>query len=116
MPRKKVQEPSNRLAIKGEFTIYTASELKGQILGALLANNELEIDLSEVEEFDAAGLQLLVVAKKTAETLNRKLRLTGCPPAVLDILSLSGLTGFFAEAFNEGLSISSTAIDTEETV
>lgn len=111
MPRKK--EPNNRLVIQGEFTIYTASELKGQILGALLANNDLEIDLSKVEEFDAAGLQLLVVAKKTAATLNRKLRITGCPPAVLDILSLSGLTGFFANEFDEGLSISNTAIDKE---
>ena len=114
MPRKK-QLNNSHVAIEGEFTIYTVGELKGLILGALLANNELEIDLSKVEEFDAAGLQLLVVAKKTAATLNRKFRLTGCPPAVLDILSLSGLTSFFADAFDEGLSILSTAIDTEET-
>lgn len=96
MPKKK--EQSNHLAIEGEFTIYTVGELKERILGALLANDELEMDLSAVEEFDAAGLQLLIVAKKGASALNRKFRLTGCSAAVLSLLDLSGLESFFGDS------------------
>ncbi|MDD2864923.1 MAG: STAS domain-containing protein [Methylococcales bacterium] len=96
MPKKK--EQGNHLAIEGEFTIYTVGELKEQILGALLANDEFEMDLSAVEEFDAAGLQLLIMTKKGASALNRKFRLTGCSAAVLSLLDLSGLASFFGDS------------------
>lgn len=113
MPRKKAQS-NHCLVIEGELTIYTVSELKERILGALLANDELEIDLSGVEEFDAAGLQLLIVAKKGAKALNREFRLSGPSPAVLNLLGLSGLTQFFSDAFDKSLSISRTAINAQE--
>ena len=96
MPQKK--ERSNLLVIEGELTIYTVGELKERILGTLLANDELEMDLSAVEEFDAAGLQLLIVAKKGASALNRKFHLTGCSAAVLSLLDLSGLASFFGDS------------------
>lgn len=95
---QKKKERDNLLVIEGELTIYTVGELKERILGTLLANDELEIDLSAVEEFDAAGLQLLIMAKKGASALNRKFRLTGCSAAVLSLLDLSGLASFFGDS------------------
>lgn len=86
-----------RIAITGELTIYTALDLKATLLAGLAANEELELDLSGVEEVDAAGLQLLVMIKQQATASGKALRFTGHSPVVLDLLDLSGLAGFFGD-------------------
>jgi len=90
------QQPG-RIAITGELTIYTALELKDQLLAALSATEALELDLSEVGEIDAAGLQLLVMIKQQAAVSGKALSVTGHSPVVLDLLDLSGLAGFFGD-------------------
>jgi len=102
-------QPNGRIVIDGELTIYTALELKDTLLAGLSATEELELDLSAVGEFDAAGLQLLVMIKQEALALGKRLRFTGHSPVVLDLLDLSGLAGFFGDpllfvrkATNEG--------------
>ncbi len=94
---KNKNQPSGRIAIAGELTIYTAMELKDKLLAGLAATEELELDLSGVGEFDAAGLQLLVMIKQEAAALGKVLRFTGHSPVVLDLLDLSGLAGFFGD-------------------
>lgn len=94
---KNKNQQNSRLVIEGELTIYTAMELKDKLLTGLLATEELELDLSEVGEFDAAGLQLLVMIKQEAAALGKVLRFTGHSPVVLDLLDLSGLAGFFGD-------------------
>jgi len=89
--------PGNHIAIEGELTIYTALTLKDTLLAGLSANNELELDLSGVSEFDAAGLQLLVMIKQQAAALGKNLCFTGHSQVVLDLLDLSGLAGFFGD-------------------
>ncbi len=95
--RRAKNQQSNRIAIEGELTIYTVLELKDKLLAGLSANAELELDLSEVGEFDGAGLQLLVMAKQQATALGKALRFTGHSPMVLELLDLSGLAGFFGD-------------------
>ncbi|HEY8036717.1 MAG TPA: STAS domain-containing protein [Methylobacter sp.] len=90
-------QPSGRIVIEDELTIYTALELKEKLLTGLSTNEELELDLSRVGEIDAAGLQLLVMIKQQAAVLGKVLRFTGHSPVVLDILDLSGLAGFFGD-------------------
>lgn len=92
------KKPQNgRIAIAGELTIYTVLELKDQLLTGLSATEELELDLSEVGEIDAAGLQLLVLVKQEATAAGKALRFTGHSPVVLELLDLSGLAGFFGD-------------------
>jgi anti-anti-sigma factor len=86
-----------RIVIEDELTIYTALELKDKLLTGLTATAELELDLSGVGEFDAAGLQLLVMIKQEAAALGKVLRFTGHSQVVLDLLDLSGLAGFFGD-------------------
>jgi anti-anti-sigma factor len=82
------------LRIEGEFTIFRASELKP----ALLAHPApTEIDLSGVTEFDSAGVQLLMVAKKMAQAEQRELRLVGHSPAVIEVFELLNLGGYFGD-------------------
>jgi len=95
MENKKQQ--TQRIVITGELTIYTALELKDTLLAVLLTTNNLEIDLSEVSEIDAAGLQLLVMIKQHTALLGKVLRFSGHSPVVVELLNLSGLAGFFGD-------------------
>ncbi|TRX02651.1 STAS domain-containing protein [Candidatus Methylobacter oryzae] len=95
--RRTKNQQNNRIAIEGELTIYTVLELKDKLLAGLSDNSELELDLSEVGEFDGAGLQLLVMVKQQATTLGKALRFTGHSSVVLDLIDLSGLAGFFGD-------------------
>ncbi|HSI22862.1 MAG TPA: STAS domain-containing protein [Methylophilaceae bacterium] len=86
-----------RYAIEGEMTIYRANELKQDLLDKISGNQEIDIDLSSVTEIDSAGLQLMVLAKLEAVARNRVLRFDGHSKAVMEILDLSDLSGFFGD-------------------
>jgi len=94
----KSKEQNERITIKGELTIYTVAELKESLLAKLLTNDELVLDLSAVDEFDAAGLQLLIVIKRGAMALGRVFKITQHSPAVLNLLNLAGLTSLLGDS------------------
>ncbi|MBP6321410.1 MAG: STAS domain-containing protein [Giesbergeria sp.] len=80
------------LRIEGEFTIYRAMELKPVLFAQPPVT---EIDLSGVTEFDSSGLQLLMLAKKTAVAQGRALVLLGRSPVVVEVFELLGVAGYF---------------------
>lgn len=80
------------LRLQGELTIYRAAELKQ----ALLAEPApIEIDLSGVTDIDTAGVQLLMLAKRVAQTEKRELRLVAHSQAVSDVFELLNLGAYF---------------------
>lgn len=87
------------LAINGEFTIFTATACMTRLLEAIRQSGgaDIEVDLSDVTEIDTAGLQLMVLAKREAAALGRTLRFVGHSTAVLDLIDLTGLAGFFGD-------------------
>ncbi|MDO8654753.1 MAG: STAS domain-containing protein [Undibacterium sp.] len=85
------------IALDGEITIYAALELKDELLPPLAQCETAELDLSGVSEIDSAGLQLLIMAKAEAKTHGKTLVITSHSPAVLDILDLCDLEGFFGD-------------------
>ena len=91
------QAAVSRLAIEGELTIYRAAELKPAVLEPLQGGSDLEIDLSAVTEIDSAGVQLLMLSKRHAWTVQRELRLIGHSPAVLEVFELLDLAAFFGD-------------------
>ncbi len=76
------------MLIPKDLTIYTAAELKPLLLGAVRTSEAPVLDLSNVAELDSAGVQLLYLAHREAQTDGRTLILTGCAPAVREILEL----------------------------
>jgi anti-anti-sigma factor len=80
------------LAVEGEMTIYRAAELHPVLLDAVRTHDAPALDLSEVTEFDCAGMQLLLVARREAQRLGKQLVLQGASPAVLDAFALLGMT------------------------
>lgn len=86
-----------QLHIEGEMSIYTAAELKAQLLPHLGLAGDLEIDLSQVSELDGAGLQLLLLAKREAARVGATLHLSWHSRAVLEVVDLCNLAGFFGD-------------------
>jgi anti-sigma B factor antagonist len=85
---------ANILKIEGELTIYRAMELKS----ALLADPPITvIDLSGVTDLDSAGVQLLMLAKKTALAHGRDVQLVGHSPVVLDVFELLNVAAYFGD-------------------
>jgi anti-sigma B factor antagonist len=97
-----------RLHVEGPMTFARATELRDAALAALEQQSPLvEFDLSDVTELDSAGVQILLLAKRTATARSQELQLVGQSPAVqqtLELLRLSvlfGSPGFFL--FEEAL-------------
>lgn len=85
------------LRLQGELNIYRAAELKQELLAPIAAGTSVEIDLSGVTDLDTAGLQLLMLAKKTAQALGGELRLVAHSPVVVDVLELLHLSSWFGD-------------------
>jgi anti-anti-sigma factor len=85
----------SRVAIAGELTIQNAASVRAQLLVALRDGGVVEIDLTEVGEFDSAGLQLLVAARKSAEIAGKRLQLAGPSPAVAEVLEFLAMLDEF---------------------
>jgi anti-sigma B factor antagonist len=88
---------SGRLVLEADLTIYTALDTKRQLLDAVLATKTLELDLSQVGEMDTAGFQLLVLAKREAQRLDRSLRIVAHSPAVREVIEFYNMVAFFGD-------------------
>ena len=91
------EEGRRRLRIGGELNVYSASELKRQLLDHLGAAAEIEINLSQVGEMDTAGFQVLYLAKREAMKNGKTLRLTSHSPAVLEVMDLYNMAAYFGD-------------------
>lgn len=98
MPTTEAREGSpSRVEVAEELTIYHAAQLKEDLLAPLAQAQAIELDLSQVAEIDSAGLQLLVLLKREAAAAGKRLSLVGHSPAVLNVLDLYNLAGFFGD-------------------
>ena len=84
--------------LEGPLTIFTAAGLREDFGRWLLEDGPLEIDLAAVDEVDCAGLQLLVMLKRSCNASRREVRLINHSQAMVDALELSGLIGYFGDA------------------
>ena len=76
------------LVVSGEFNIYTVAALKEQLWQQLAASDEVEVDLAAVEEFDTAGLQLMLISKRWP---GKQVHYCNHSPAVLRLIELSNV-------------------------
>ena len=83
--------------INDDMTIYNASELRKGLLPLLKKPLDLVIDLHGVRDIDSAGIQLLVLAKRTRAAGNLKLSLEGHSECVMNALETLGLVAYFGD-------------------
>ena len=79
-----IESQSGTIHVSGDMNVYAASELKTALLAELTAGNTA-LDLSQVQEFDTAGLQLVLLLDRE---LRGQLRIAGCSPGVRATLQL----------------------------
>lgn len=92
-----VAKETKQFRIEQEMTIYTAAEMKAQLMEMLEKDAEIELDLSQVGELDTAGLQLLILVKRECLARNGNLHLASHSPAVLEVLNLCNMIPFFGD-------------------
>ncbi len=85
------------LRIEGELSIYRADELKRALIEPLQQNVRLVVNLAAVTELDTCGLQLLMLAKRTAAKMGSELQLVAHSPAVLEVFELLNVAAFFGD-------------------
>lgn len=90
-------KPTQAQRIDGEMSIYTAAHFKEQLLDRFDPGRVLELDLSDVQELDSAGLQILLMLKREAELAGSQLRLTKHSQAVFDVLELLNMQASFGD-------------------
>ena len=71
------------------MTVFTAAELRPALEG-VLASGEIasELDLSQVAEFDTAGLQIVLAAMSRQAATQHPLKVGAASRAVRDVLEL----------------------------
>jgi len=75
--------------IAGELTIYTAAEMHAAITAVLKRSRRIEaVDLSAVTGIDTAGLQILLLIRRTLGALERQMRVLNPSPAVSELFEL----------------------------
>lgn len=75
-------------AAEGELTIYTAAACAAQLRKAIDTHPRIVLDLSAVREFDTAGVQLLLLARRKCNAQGKVLQFTIPSPAVQDVVEL----------------------------
>ena len=79
-----IEARAGTIRVSGDMTVYAASELKTALLAEVAAGN-CALDLSQVQEFDTSGLQLVLLLKRE---LQGKLQIVACSPGVRATLEL----------------------------
>ena len=85
------------LQIEGELSIYRADELRRALIEPLQKDMRLVVNLAGVSELDTCGLQLLMLAKRTAAKVGGELQLVAHSPAVLEVFELLNVAAFFGD-------------------
>ena len=79
------------LKIDSSLTIYDATVLLGELLNCFENGEGLTLDVGAVTDCDAAGLQLLYAASKTARKNQQPFRVLGESKAIMDAMQGLGL-------------------------
>ena len=83
---------STGMKIKGNCVIQELLPLQKTMLEIINSErSSVEIDLSEVEAIDTAGVQLLAVCRKSALEKGKTFRITSESEAVKEALKITGL-------------------------
>lgn len=76
---------------QGDVNIYTAAQIKQELLSQLPDEGELVLELDDVCDFDSAGAQLVVLARREMENRGGALSMRNISRPVHEVLELYGI-------------------------
>lgn len=107
----KIELSSDTVSVTGDMMVYCASDLKPALFEHFAAGSStVQLDLSQVQEFDTAGLQLLLLLSRD---LQGRLRIVACSPTVRAALELTRLNSLLAAVPEAGCSSGTPRVFTE---
>lgn len=86
-----------RLAIQDELSIYTATQMKKELVDALSHADECELSLEHVSEIDTAGVQLLLFLRNYAKQAEKHLSYVHHSDAVIAAFERLNLIAHFGD-------------------
>lgn len=93
-----IKAEDGQISLVGEMTIYAAEQLKNSALFSVFEHcKHVDVDLSQVSEMDAAGLQIMVAAKLFAQGQDKQLRFINHSAAVQNVLDLCNMASHFGD-------------------
>ena len=91
------QGSTAHVCVSDEMTIYTANQHKRKFQEVWEQADDIELDLSAVNEMDCAGVQLLIQLKHEANLCGKSVRYLNHSQLVLDVFELLNLTSGFSD-------------------
>jgi ABC-type transporter Mla MlaB component len=88
----KSAKDTTRLYFEGELTVMRATEIKDNLIDALLKSQHVEIEFGEVTKVDLSCLQLMCSAHRTAVEKGKSLALIN--PDVPQFSGIKEIVGF----------------------
>lgn len=89
--------PVCSVVLKGALDIYAADQVRTRLTDLISQHPLIELQLAEVDEIDASGVQILLAARQQADKLGHIFKLSAHSPAVIDALDLCGLLAYFGD-------------------
>ena len=90
---------STGIKVKGNCVIQELEPLQKIMLDTIESErSSVQIDLSEVEAIDTAGVQLLVVCRKNALEIGKTFQITSTSESVSDALKITGLESMLEDS------------------
>ena len=74
--RKKTEDYKLFFKLTGEMTVYSAVKLKDVLYRELKSSKGIILDLSEIDEADTSGFQILLFLKREAAKLGKSFRVS----------------------------------------
>lgn len=90
-------EQSCTVKLSGKLSAYNVKEFRDMIFPITERVPTLIMDLKDVTEFDSSFLQLFISLKNSAFQLGHIFKIVSHSKAVLHILDIFGLIGFFSD-------------------
>jgi len=86
--RKKIDNDTLHFKLIGEMTVYSAVKLKDILIRELKSCSAMTVDLSDIDEADTSGFQLLLFLKREAKMLGKSFRITETSSRIKSIFTL----------------------------
>ncbi|MBR4373236.1 MAG: STAS domain-containing protein [Treponema sp.] len=78
---------------QGNAGIEQAHVLRDEILEAFKKTTKIRLDISEVEDIDITGIQIIIAARREAESTGKSFHITGkIPKAIEEFITASAIT------------------------
>ena len=88
-----INSGQEEIVFEGDMTIYNAEGFKQDLFSAIEKKKNVNVNLTDVSEFDTAGFQALLIGKIYAQENEVELRLCDASEPVSEVFKLYGMGG-----------------------